>query len=63
MHALHHPVVTALDRGWVVECPECRHEARGEKLLPIGIGMVLESRETAERLRQNHAGPLIAAAN
>lgn len=46
--------------GWVVDCPECGRDARAGQSLPIGIGMLLESRETAERLRQNHAGPQFA---
>ena len=63
MRTRHHPMISRAARGWVVECPECRLEARGGQLLPIGIGMLLESKETAERLRENHAGPLIAAAS
>jgi hypothetical protein len=63
MRAPHHPMIRPVDRGWVVECRECRLEARGGQLLPIGIGMPLESKETAELLRQNHAGPQIAAAS
>ena len=63
MRAPHHPIIRTVDRGWVVLCPECRLEARGGQSLPIGIGMLLESKQTAERLRQNHAGPRIAVAS
>jgi hypothetical protein len=60
MRAPHHPTIKTMERGWLVECPECRRDAR-EEPLPIGIGMLLESKLTAERLRENHAGPAIAA--
>lgn len=50
----HHPKIA---RGpadtWVVECTQCRNDVQSE--LPIGIGMPLHDRETAERLRDNHA--------
>jgi hypothetical protein len=59
MRAPHHPRIMAVDRGWVIECRECQLEARGGQLPPVGIGMLLESKETAERLRHNHAGPSI----
>ena len=62
MRAPHHPTIKMMERGWVVDCPECRRDARGGQL-PIGIGMLLESKLTAERLRENHAGPSIAAAS
>jgi hypothetical protein len=46
----------------VVECRECRNDRTSA--LPIGIGMPLQDRETAERLRENHmARPLRAAAS
>jgi hypothetical protein len=32
---------------------ECRNDTQSD--LPIGIGMPLRDRETAERLRDNHA--------
>ena len=46
---------------WVVDCAQCRNDPFAE--LPIGIGMPLRDRETAERLRENHAGraPRLAA--
>ncbi len=50
----HHPKVSQRpDRTWVVECPQCRNDPTAA--LPIGIGMPLRDRETAERLRENHA--------
>jgi hypothetical protein len=63
----HHPTISRHDRGWVVDCPECRSAVRarqdGYAELPIGIGMTLESQLTAERLRDNHAGLQITAAS
>jgi hypothetical protein len=51
----HQPRITQrTDRTWVVDCPHCRND--GPSDLPIGIGMPLRDRETAERLRDNHAG-------
>ena len=50
----HHPTVSERpDRTWVVECPQCRGDAGSS--VPVGIGMPLADRDTAERLRQNHA--------
>lgn len=50
----HNPTIThGPDRTWVVECIQCRNDTQSE--LPIGIGMPLRDRETAERLRENHA--------
>jgi hypothetical protein len=50
----HHPKIAQRpDRTWVVECPQCRNDLTSA--LPIGIGMPLRDRETAERLRENHA--------
>jgi hypothetical protein len=59
----HHPKISQRpDRTWVVECRECRKDRTSA--LPIGIGMPLQDRETAERLRENHmARPLRAAAS
>jgi hypothetical protein len=59
----HHPKISQRpDRTWVVECRECRNDRTST--LPIGIGMPLQDRETAERLRENHmARPLRAAAS
>jgi hypothetical protein len=50
----HHPRISqGPDRTWVVECIQCRNDTQSE--LPIGIGMPLRDRVTAERLRENHA--------
>ena len=50
----HDPKITqGPDRTWVVECIQCRNDTQSE--LPIGIGVPLRDRETAERLRENHA--------
>jgi hypothetical protein len=46
----------------MVECMQCRNDPAST--VPIGIGMPLRDRETAERLRDNHAArPLRAAAS
>ena len=51
----HQPRITQRpDRAWVVDCAQCRNDSHSE--MPIGIGMPLRDRETAERLRDNHAG-------
>jgi hypothetical protein len=58
----HYPKISeGPDRTWVVDCAQCRNDTQTE--LPIGIGMPLQDRETAERLRDNHAGraPRLAA--
>jgi hypothetical protein len=59
----HHPrIAEGPDRTWVVECPECRNDT--SSAVPIGIEMPLQDRETAERLRDNHAArPVRAAAS
>jgi hypothetical protein len=60
MREPHHPTIGRSDERWIVDCPECRRAAQGRHggfgELPIGIGMPLESRLTAERLRDNHMG-------
>ena len=57
----HDPKVTqSTDRTWVVECVQCRNDPAST--VPIGIGMPLRDRETAERLRDNHAGRRVRAA-
>ena len=66
MRTPHHPTIRRHHQCWVVDCPEClqaaqsRNEGHGD--LPIGIGMPLESRLTAERMKENHAGPKIITA-
>ncbi|HXY45612.1 MAG TPA: hypothetical protein VEH29_15605 [Acidimicrobiales bacterium] len=59
----HHPTIAQRpDRTWVVECAQCRNDRSSS--VPIGIGMPLPDRETAERLRDNHASrPLRATAS
>jgi hypothetical protein len=56
----HNPSVSRrADGRWVVECQECRQDP--ESSPPIGIGIPLSERHTAERIAQNHRGPAIAA--
>ncbi len=59
----HQPRITQRhDGSWVVECTECRRDRHADP--PIGIGLPLRDRETAELLRDNHAGrrlPRLAA--
>jgi hypothetical protein len=62
MRAPHHPTIRRQnDECWVVDCPECRKVPDGGERF-VGIGIPLESLQTAERLRENHAGPHIKAA-
>jgi hypothetical protein len=60
MREFHHPTIRRHGERWVLDCPECQQDARarqcGHEELPIGIGMPLESRLTAEMLQENHAG-------
>ena len=64
MHSPHSPKIIALrDGGWIVECLACRNDRMSE--VPIGIGMRLQDRLTAERLAENHRrgqGPQVAEA-
>jgi hypothetical protein len=56
----HHPkVAQGPDRTRVVECAQCRNDSTSS--VPIGIGMPLRDRETAERLRDNHAARPVRA--
>jgi hypothetical protein len=56
MQPAHQPKVSRRPDGtWVVECAQCRADCSSE--VPIGIGMPLLERETAELLRENHSGP------
>ncbi len=59
----HNPtIVQRPDSKWVVECLQCNNDPASTT--PIGIGMPLPDRETAERLRENHSGrPLRATAS
>ena len=55
--AHHHPTISERpDHSWVVECVQCRTDMHSD--VPIGIGMPLKDRETAERLRDNHSRTL-----
>ena len=55
MHSPHSPKIIGLrDGGWIVECLACRNDRMSE--VPIGIGMPLPDRLTAERLAENHRG-------
>jgi hypothetical protein len=57
----HHPQITQRpDQAWVVECAQCRNDLTSA--VPIGIGIALRDRETAERLRDNHAARPVRAA-
>ena len=42
------------DGQWVLNCPECQRDSRSA--LPIGIGIPLETEDTARRLHENHVG-------
>lgn len=42
------------DGTWVVECQQCHSDST--TAVPIGIGLSLPDRLTAERLAANHAG-------
>jgi hypothetical protein len=51
----HHPkIARRADGAWVVECAECRSDTTSS--IPLGIDMPLTSKETAQLLRDNHAG-------
>jgi hypothetical protein len=56
----HHPkIAQRADRRWVVECAQCRNDRAST--VPIGIGMPLQDRETAERIRDNHTARRVRA--
>jgi hypothetical protein len=58
----HKPIIVqGSDRSWVVDCPQCRNDLTAA--VPIGIGMPLKDRETAERLRDNHMSRSVRAAS
>ena len=53
----HHPKVSRRNDGcWVLNCPECMAAASVSEI-PIGIGLPVDSEETARRLFENHVGP------
>jgi hypothetical protein len=56
VRSAHQPsIVHRPDGPWVVECRQCRDDKSSS--VPIGIGMPLPDRVTAQRLAENHAGP------
>jgi hypothetical protein len=53
LRTCHDPKVSQRNDGsWIVNCSECLRSPDVER--PIGIGMPLNSRLTAERLKENH---------
>lgn len=53
MHSPHHPRIFDLGGGrWQVECLGCRIDHLSD--VPVGIGIPLQDRMTAERLAENH---------
>ena len=53
MQSPHRPTVIDLnDGGCSVECPQCRKGPASE--VPIGIGIPMRDRTTAELLAENH---------
>ena len=55
----HNPRVLQRPNGhWVVECRQCSEDRTSA--VPIGIGMPLPDKLTAERLAQNHRTPVAA---
>ena len=53
MRKVHHPkIVQRSDSRWIVVCEDCEHDR--ESATPIGINTPVESRETAQRLWENH---------
>ena len=50
-------IVQRPDGPWVVECHQCTED--GTSSVPIGIGIPLPDKVTAERLAENHRGPRI----
>jgi hypothetical protein len=55
----HTPRIIERPNGhWVVECRQCSEDRTSA--VPIGIGMPLPDKLTAERLAQNHRTPVVA---
>jgi hypothetical protein len=53
----HNPIVThRADGRWVVECRECSDSTSS---VPIGIGIPLSDQITAQRVAENHRGPVV----
>jgi hypothetical protein len=56
MQKPHQPQVSRRNDGrWVLNCPECQLDS-GNKAVPIGIGLPVESEYMARRLQENHVG-------
>jgi hypothetical protein len=54
----HQPsIIERPDQTWVIECQQCREDKVSS--VPIGIGMPLSDRTTAERLAENHRRPTL----
>jgi len=54
MRSPHHPrLIDRHDGTWAVECLGCRNDHLSD--VPIGIGIPLPDRITAERLAENHS--------
>jgi hypothetical protein len=59
MRSPHQPrIVQLAGEYWVVECQECLEDHTAS--VPIGIGLPLPDRLTAERLVENHRGREVA---
>jgi hypothetical protein len=59
MRSPHQPrIVQRAGEYWVVECQECLEDHTAS--VPIGIGLPLPDRLTAERLVENHRGREVA---
>jgi hypothetical protein len=55
----HQPcIIERPDQTWVIECRQCREDKVSS--VPIGIGMPLSDRATAERLAENHRRPTLS---
>jgi hypothetical protein len=50
-------IVQRPNGGWIVECRQCSEDRSSS--MPIGIGIPLPDKVTAERLAENHRGPRI----
>jgi hypothetical protein len=56
MQSPHYPQVAKRNDGsWVLNCRECQRDTYNSSV-PIGIGIPLESEDTARRLQENHVG-------
>jgi hypothetical protein len=54
LRKVHHPkIVQRADRLWMVVCEDCERDH--QSTTPIGINTPVESRDMAQRLRENHS--------